>query len=230
MRILIVEDEKDLNRTIAQKLESEHYNVDCCYDGREAVEYITLAEYDGVILDAMLPGLDGFEVLRQVRAKGIETPVMFLSAKDDIADIVRGLDEGADDYMVKPFSFTELLARLRVMLRCPVSSRRNVYKAGTLTLDTSSHIVRREGKRIDVSPKEYAVLLFLLRNINQVVSREQIEANIWNVESDISSNVVDVYIRHLRKKLDDNYEPKLIQTVRGAGYMLLCEDPNEEPE
>ena len=225
MRVLVVEDEKDMNITITKKLEAEGYNVDACFDGDAALEYMQLADYDGVILDVMLPGKNGFEVLQQARAMEIRTPVMFLSAKDDIKDIVRGLDSGADDYMVKPFSFTEMLARLRVLLRKPLATGENVFRCGDLAVDINRQRVTRAGDLIELSPKEYAILLFLVRNKNQVVSREQIESNIWNIRNETSSNVVDVYIRYLRRKVDDAYPFKMIRTVRGTGYMMV---DNEE--
>ncbi len=223
MRILVVEDEKDLNRIIAQKLESEGYIVDACHDGESACDYLCLGEYDGVILDVMLPGMDGFEVLRRARGRGVQTPVLFLTARDGTADIVEGLDIGADDYMAKPFAFQELLARVRVMTRKKANVRENIYRCGALTMDLNCHTVEREGKQIDLSPKEFSVLLFLIRNQNIVVTRDQIAANIWDGESDGYSNVVDVYIRYLRKKMDDDFPFKMIQTIRGVGYILKGE-------
>ncbi len=223
MRILVVEDEKDMNRIITKRLEMENYCVDSCYDGDAALDYLMLAEYDGVILDIMLPGLDGFTVLKRMREKGIQTPVMFLSAKDDTEHIVRGLDIGADDYMVKPFEFSELMARLRVMMRKPTGSKDNVYRCGSLEIDINTQVVTREGNEIALSPKEFSILVFLIRNQNIVVTRQQIEDNIWSIGSETSSNVVDVYIRYLRKKIDANYEMKMIQTIRGVGYILKCD-------
>lgn len=220
MKILVVEDEKDLNRLICKELESEGYLVESCFDGTDAYDYLTLGEYDGAILDIMLPGMDGFEVLRRARKKGITTPVMFLSAKGEVGDIVTGLDIGAEDYLVKPFQFQELLARVRVMTRKKVDVCENVYRCGDLTVDCNSHMVWRGKREIELSPKEYAVLLYLIRNQNIVVTRDQIETNIWDSDQSGCSNVIDVYIRYLRKKIDSGEEFKMIQTVRGVGYLL----------
>lgn len=220
MRILVVEDEPEMNATIVQKLELENYVVDTCRDGRSALEYLTLAEYDGVLLDAMLPGMSGIEVLSRMRKKGIQTPVMFLSDKDDVDDIVQGLDEGADDYMVKPFRFPELMARVRAMVRKHDGVKENVYRCGDLEINVNENTVQREGLNIELSPKEFSMLLYMIRNQNIVLTREQIEANTWDFRSESTSNVVDVYIRYLRKKIDDPFEKKMIHTIRGVGYIL----------
>lgn len=224
MRLLVVEDEKDMNRIIVKKLETEGYSVDYCYDGQSAVDYLMTEEYDGVILDIMLPKLDGFEVLKKVRRAGIQIPALYLSARDQTSDIVNGLDIGADDYMVKPFVFAELLARIRVMTRNTIDIHENVYRCGDLVVDCNTHVVTRNGMEIALSPKEFAILVYLIRNKNIVLTREQIESNIWRFDYNGSSNVVDVYIRYLRKKIDENYEYKMIQTIRGAGYMIRCEE------
>lgn len=220
MRILVVEDEKDMNRIIAKELESEGYLVDSCFDGESALDYLCMAEYDAAILDIMIPKMDGFAILKKVRGRGVATPILFLSAKSDVNDIVRGLDLGADDYMVKPFEFKELLARIRMITRKKADIHENVYNCGGLSVNCNDCTVKRDGKRIDLSPKEYAVLLYLIRNQNIVVSREQIEANIWSFDRDGSSNLVDVYIRYLRKKIDEGFAFKMIQTIRGVGYVL----------
>lgn len=224
MRLLVVEDEKDLNRILVSKLEKEGYNVDSCFDGDAAIDYLTLAEYDGVILDIMLPGPDGFQVLKKLRAAGKQTPVLFLSAKGDTEDIVEGLDIGADDYIVKPFVFKELLARIKVMTRRKPEIQENIYRCGDLTIDYNTHEVTRNKIPISLSPKEFAVLLYLVRNKNIIVTREQIESNIWKLQSEGSSNLVDVYIRYLRRKIDENFDEKMICTIRGTGYMLKCEE------
>ncbi len=220
MKILVVEDEKDLNRLIVKELESEGYVVEFCYDGECAFDYLSMEEYDGVILDVMLPRMDGFEVLKRARKKGIRTPVLFLSAKSDIKDIVRGLDLGADDYLVKPFSFEELLARVRVMTRKKADVHENIYRCGDLVVDCNDRSVRRGGRLIELSPKEFSILLYLIRNQNIVLTRAQIEANIWDSGYDGYSNVIDVYIRYLRKKIDSDSDFKMIQTIRGVGYIL----------
>ena len=224
MRLLVVEDEKDMNHILVSKLEKEGYNVDYCFDGDAAIDYLTLADYDGVILDIMLPGLDGFQVLKKLRAAGKQTPVLFLSARGDTEDIVRGLDTGADDSIVKPFVFKELLARIKVMTRRKPEIQENVYRCGDLTVDYNTHEVTRNGISITLSPKEFAVLLYLVRNKNIIVTREQIESNIWKLQSEGSSNLVDVYIRYLRRKIDEDFEEKMICTIRGTGYMLKCEE------
>lgn len=224
MRLLVVEDEKDMNHILVNKLEKEGYNVDRCFDGNTAIDYLMLAEYDGVILDIMLPGMDGFQVLKKMRAAGKQTPVLFLSARGDTEDIVEGLDIGADDYMVKPFVFKELLARIKVMTRRKPEIQENIYRCGGLVIDYNTHEVTREGISISLSPKEFAVLLYLVRNKNIIVTREQIESNIWKLQSEVSSNLVDVYIRYLRRKIDDDFEEKMICTIRGTGYMLKCEE------
>lgn len=224
MHLLVVEDEKDLNRILVKTLEKEGYNVESCYDGSIALDYLLLAEYDGVVLDIMLPGMNGFEVLKKAREKNVKTPVLFLSAKDDTEDIVRGLNMGADDYLVKPFEMKELLARIRVMTRRKPEIQENVYRCGDLTVDYNTHEVKRAGVPISLSPKEFSVLLYLVRNKNIIVTREQIETNIWSIQSGGNSNLVDVYIRYLRRKIDDDFERKMICTIRGTGYMLKCED------
>lgn len=220
MRLLVVEDEKDMNQIIVKELESEGYVVDSCYDGESAFDYLCMAEYDGVILDIMVPKMDGFTILKKVRSRGIATPILFLSAKSDVDDIVRGLDLGADDYMVKPFEFKELLARVRMITRKKVDVRENIYTCGGLVIDCNTCSVKRDGRQIELSSKEYAVLLYLIRNKNVVVTREQIESNIWSIDRYSNSNLVDVYIRYLRKKIDDNFDFKMIQTIRGVGYVL----------
>ncbi len=224
MRLLFAEDEKDLNRILTQTLTEEGYSVDSCLDGEEALDYLLSAEYDGAILDVMMPGKDGFEIVKEMRAKGIRTPILFLTARDSIADRVHGLDLGADDYLVKPFSIEELLARVRALTRSSYTSRSSVLTAADLSLDLTAHTVRRAGHLIDLTAKEFALLSYLMHNQNIVLSREKIEDHIWNFDYEGGTNVVDVYIRYLRKKIDEGYEPKLIQTVRGVGYMLKCED------
>lgn len=224
MRILVVEDEHDMNMVIRKKLESENYCVDSCYDGVTALEYLQLAEYDGVILDIMLPELDGFEVLKRLRSEGNQTPILLLSARSETRDKVCGLDSGADDYLVKPFDFPELMARLRVLVRKKSNVRENIYRCGGLEVDVNMQKVTREGREINLSPREFAILLYMVRNKNIVVSREQIEANVWSLHNETNSNVVDVYIRYLRRKLDEDFDKKMIQTIRGTGYMLVCDE------
>lgn len=222
MRVLVVEDEKDLNSIICSKLVKEGYNVDACYDGQAALDYMEAENYDGAIMDMMIPNKDGITVLREMRNAGIQVPVLFLTAKTETQDIVRGLDAGASDYMTKPFEFSELMARLRVMLRTQNPVNENVITCGSLVVDMNNRQAIRDGKVIDLTVREYAILEYLARNRNVVVTREQIRVNIWNIDDDVNSNVIDVYIRYLRRKIDDNYEEKLIHTIRGVGYKLEC--------
>lgn len=222
MRVLVVEDEKDLNSIICSKLVKEGYNVDACYDGQAALDYMEAENYDGAIMDIMIPNKDGITVLREMRNAGIQVPVLFLTAKTETQDIVRGLDAGASDYMTKPFEFSELMARLRVMLRTQNPVNENVITCGSLVVDMNNRQAIRDGKVIDLTVREYAILEYLARNRNVVVTREQIRVNIWNIDDDVNSNVIDVYIRYLRRKIDDNYEENLIHTIRGVGYKLEC--------
>lgn len=222
MRVLVVEDDKDLNSIICSKLVKEGYNVDACYDGQAALGYMEAENYDGAIMDIMIPNKDGITVLREMRNAGIQVPVLFLTAKTETQDIVRGLDAGASDYMTKPFEFSELMARLRVMLRTQNPVNENVITCGSLVVDMNNRQAIRDGKVIDLTVREYAILEYLARNRNVVVTREQIRVNIWNIDDDVNSNVIDVYIRYLRRKIDDNYEEKLIHTIRGVGYKLEC--------
>ena len=220
MRILVAEDETHLNQLIGGKLQAEHYSVDSCFDGVEALDYLEGAEYDAVVLDVMMPRMDGFSVLAQMRADGNETPVLFLTAKDSVPDRVHGLDSGADDYLVKPFSFDELLARLRVITRKRGGSATNVFSVADLTVDTASHHVTRGGRTISLSAKEFALLEYMIRNRGIVLSRERIENHLWNYDYSGGSNVVDVYVSYLRRKIDADYPTKLIHTVWGVGWVL----------
>ena len=220
MRILIAEDQKDLNRIITKRLSAEGYSVDSCFDGEEALIYIEMAEYDGIILDIMMPKRDGLSVLHSLREKGIGTPVLFLTARDTVEDRVLGLDSGADDYLVKPFAFDELIARIRAMTRKSAGNSSNIFSVADLVMDTASHTVTRGGREIALSAKEFSLLEYLLRNKGHVLSRTMIENNLWNFDYSGGTNAVDVYIRYLRKKVDDGFEPKLIHTVRGCGYVL----------
>lgn len=220
MRILVVEDTKDMNRLIVKALKKAGYSVDGCFDGEEAVLHLLGAEYDAILLDVMMPKMDGFEFLRQLREKGSETPVLFLTAKDSISDRVKGLDLGADDYLVKPFDFDELLARIRAMTRKRTGNRSNLFTLADLTVDTEKHIVTRGGEEISLIPKEYTILEHLIRNQGVVLSREQLENRIWNYEYSGSSNNMDVYMSRLRKKIDGDRPVKLLHTIRGVGWVL----------
>lgn len=220
MRILVVEDERDLNRIISKRLEKEGYCVDRCYDGEEALDYIRVGEFDAIVLDIMMPKKNGLEVVRTLRKNGDTTPILFLTAKDSIADRVAGLDIGADDYLVKPFAYEELLARLRVMTRKATGNPTNIFQAADLVLDTAAHTVKRNGESINLSAKEFDILEYLIRNKGTVLTREKIENHVWNFDYSGGTNVVDVYIRYLRKKIDEGHAVKLIQTIRGSGYIL----------
>ena len=220
MRLLVVEDEENLRTVIRKRLTKEGYSVDVCADGQEALDYMAVSPYDTVILDIMMPKMSGMEVLKKMRAGGDQTPVLFLTAKDGIEDRVKGLDSGADDYLVKPFALEELLARIRVMIRRQSDSASDEMTLADLTVDAGKHSVTRGGKAIELSAKEFAVLEYLMRHQGQVLSREQIEQHVWDFDYEGGSNMVDVYIRYLRRKLDEGYEKKLIHTVRGAGYVM----------
>lgn len=220
MRLLLAEDEPDLNRVITKKLSAAGYSVDSCTDGQSALEFLRMAEYDAAILDIMMPHLSGMEVLKTIRQEGHSTPILFLTARDAVSDRVEGLDAGANDYLVKPFAFEELFARLRVLTRERVGNASNVFSVGELFVDVAHHRTTRNGQEINLTVKEFALLEYLIQNKNTVLSREQIEGRIWNFDYEGGSNMVDVYIRYLRKKIDDPFEKKLIHTVRGRGYVL----------
>ena len=220
MRILFAEDERDLNHIITKKLTSQGYSVDSVYDGEEAIDILSYTDYDAVILDIMMPKADGFAVLRALRGAGKNTPVLFLTARDSVQDRVAGLDSGANDYLVKPFSVEELLARIRAMTRTAFGVSDSLLSVGDLTMDTAAKVVKRGGKETPLSAKEYALLEYLMHNAGIVLSREKIENHIWNFDYEGGTNVVDVYIRYLRKKIDEGYDKKLIHTVRGRGYVL----------
>lgn len=223
MRILIAEDEKDLNQILAGRLKEESYGVDSCFDGREALEYLESAEYDAVVLDIMMPVLDGLSVLKKMRQRNDATPVILLTAKDGIEDRVKGLDAGANDYLVKPFAFEELLARIRVLLRRPAEATTSCYRIADLEVHMDTRQVKRGGREIRLSGKEFSLLRYMVQNEGIVLSRDRLEEHLWNFDYAGGSNVIDVYIRYLRKKIDEGYEPKLIHTVRGAGYVLKVE-------
>ena len=224
MRLLVVEDEARLNSIMSTRLIKEGYSVDSCYNGEEALTFLSVGEFDGVIMDIMMPKVDGLTVLRTIRAKGDNTPVLLLTAKDAVADRVAGLDAGAEDYLIKPFAFDELLARIRVMLRKQAGNSVNLIEVADLVLNTRSKSVTRGGKSIDLTAKEYNLLEYLMVNKGIILSREKIENHIWNFDYSGGTNVIDVYIWYLRKKIDDPFDKKLIHTVRGQGYVLREEN------
>lgn len=220
MRVLVVEDEKDLNNIICKKLKVEGYSVDSCFNGSDALDYIEVTSYDIIVMDIMMPKKDGYEVTQSIRANGNKTPILFLTAKDALEDRVKGLNLGADDYLVKPFHFEELMARIRAIIRRNHGSVSNKLIADNLVLDCDTREVTRGGGPIKLSAKEFSILEYLLQNKGTVLSREKIEEHIWNYDYQGASNMIDVYIRYLRLKIDDNFENKLINTVRGIGYVL----------
>ena len=221
MHILIAEDEPQLNAMLAKRLREEGYVVDSCLSGTEAMDYLACSEYDAAILDIMMPGADGYQVLRYLRGKETRpTPVLFLTALDGVQERVAGLDAGADDYLVKPFAFEELLARLRVVMRRNSGLVSNVLQVADLVMDLDTRQVSRAGQEVELSAKEYAILECLMRNKGALLTREKIGSSVWGYDYMGGSNIVDVYVRYLRRKLDEPFETKLIQTVRGVGYSI----------
>lgn len=220
MRILLVEDNRRFSAALAGSLQEEGYAVDSAYDGPEGVGMGSSSAYDLVVLDVMLPGKDGFEVCRALRSRKVTTPILMLTARLDVEDRVRGLDLGADDYLPKPFELAELLARIRALLRRGAAGAAGELRVADLALDPARHEVRRGGKFLDLTPREFGLLEYLMRHIGQTVTRELVEEHLWSQEDIVVSNVVDVYIRRLRAKLDDGFEVKLLETVRGIGYRL----------
>jgi len=223
MRILVVEDEAKIARFIKKGLSEEGYAVDIARHGEEALSYATSAPYDVVILDLMLPRIDGITVCRRLRESDLSVSILILTARDSVEDRVAGLDAGADDYLVKPFAFAELLARIRALMRRPKGITPNLLQVGDLELDVARRRVVRAGFAIELTPKEYSLLEYMMRNRGQVLTRTQILEHVWNYDFYAGSNIVDVYIRYLRKKIDEEHEDKLIKTVRGVGY-TICED------
>ena len=220
MRILVIEDETPLLQIIKKRLNEEGYAVDTAKDGKAGLELAESVVYDCIVLDIMLPVKDGFTVLKILRARKIGSPILILTARDAVEDRVSGLDLGADDYLVKPFSFDEFLARVRALLRRQGEEKVNVLSIGDLTLDTNTRAVTRGEKYIELTSKEYAILEYLLRNKNIVLKKSQIAEHIWDFNFDYTSNIVEVYIRYLRRKIDSDFNNKLIHTIRGVGYVI----------
>lgn len=220
MRVLVVEDSRRLAGIIKRGLLEEGYAVDNAYDGEEAEYMAETTPFDIVILDIMLPKKDGLAVCRDLRAKAVNTPILMLTAKDSVEDRVTGLDCGADDYLVKPFAFSELLARIRALLRREVLPKTQKFQVGDLSLDPQSREVWRDGSRLELTAKEYAILEYFMRRPNAVVTRTMLGESVWDYEFDGLSNVIDVYVRRIRQKIDRDGQASLIQTVRGAGYRL----------
>ena len=220
MKILLAEDEVDLNNVVTRYLKKNGYSVDSVLDGEEALDYLEYSEYDLVILDIMMPKVDGFEVIKKLRDKGNHTSVLMLTARDSADDKVKGLDLGADDYIVKPFDFNELLARIRAVVRRKYGNSSNKLVIGDLILDTSKKSVTRAGKQIELTGKEYEVLEYLMQSKNRILSREQIKEHVWDFDYEGDSNIIDVLIKNIRKKIDIEDGKQIIYTKRGLGYVI----------
>jgi heavy metal response regulator len=223
MRILVIEDEKKVANFIKKGLEEEHYAVDTAYNGETGLYMTEVNEYDLVVLDLMIPKIDGLEVLKRIRGNKNSVPILVLTAKDTVEDIVRGLDLGCDDYLTKPFEFKEFLARIRALLRREKEEKEPALKIADLTLSLVTHKVMRKGKEIELTSKEYALLEYFMRNPDKVLTRTMISEHVWDYHFDSMTNVIDVYVNYLRKKIDKGFEPKLIHTIRGVGYILSAE-------
>lgn len=220
MKILVVEDEKDLNRVITKHLKKNNYSVDSCFDGEQALDYVLYGEYDLIITDIMMPKIDGYEFIKQLRVKGNSTPVIMLTAKDSLDDKILGLDSGADDYIVKPFEFDELLARIRVLMRRNYGFATNIIQVDDVVLDISKKQVTRSGESIVLTGKEYEVLEYLFKNKTGIISREQILNHVWDYDYEGASNIIDVIVKNIRKKLDVGSKKPIIHTKRGLGYFV----------
>jgi heavy metal response regulator len=220
MRILVIEDEKKVANFIRKGLEEEHYAVDNAYDGESGLYLTEVNEYDLIVLDLMIPKIDGLEVLKRIRGNRNNVPILVLTAKDSVEDIVKGLDAGCDDYLTKPFEFLEFLARIRALLRREKLDKEPILKIGDLTLSLITHKVMRKGKEIELTAKEYSLLEYFMRNPDKVLTRTMISEHVWDYHFDSVTNVIDVYVNYLRRKIDREFEPKLIHTIRGVGYIM----------
>lgn len=224
MRILVVEDEHKIANSIRKGLEQENYAVDVVYDGQEGYDYAVSEEYDLIILDRLLPGIEGVEITKKLRGKNIHTPILILTAKGQVEDRVEGLNSGADDYLTKPFAFSELLARVRALIRRPKKSIGSILQVGNLTLNTVTYEVTRDNKSIRLSNKEFSILEYLMRHKNKIMTKEQIISHVWNYDADVLPNSVEVFIKHLRNKIDIPFNNhQMIHTVRGFGYKIQNE-------
>jgi two-component system copper resistance phosphate regulon response regulator CusR len=230
MRILLVEDEPRVARFVAKGLRERSYAVDTAGNGESALYQTEINDYDLIILDVMLPGKDGFEVCRKLRERNVKTPVLMLTARDAVDDRVEGLDSGADDYLIKPFEFKELLARVRALLRRARVFRPPAVQVADLTLNTANHTAARAGRRIELTAKEYALLEYFALHEGRLLGREEIAEHVWDENFDPMSNVIDVYVRRLRKKVDEGFSRPLIHTRRGAGYIFSDEEEDEDAE
>ncbi len=220
MRILVVEDEPALNSVLTKHLKKNGYSVDACFDGDSAREHLQADEYDVAVLDIILPGMNGFELLKWMRSGGSDASVLMLTALDSTEDKVKGLDLGADDYLTKPFALEELMARIRLITRKRTGNKSNVFTIGDLSVDMEKRTAVRAGREIILSAKEFSMLAYMITNKGRVLSREQFLSHLWDYDYEGASNMVDVYIRHLRKKVDEGHAVKLIHTVRGSGYVM----------
>ncbi len=225
MRILVVEDNRRLSAALGRSLADAGYAVDAAYDGVDGQAFAAATHYDAIILDVLLPVKNGLEVCRDLRSRRINTPILMLTARDTVQDRVRGLDSGADDYLVKPFALSELLARLRALLRRESEQRGGWLEVGDLRLEPATRLVERAGRPIDLTARQYALLEYFMRHPNQLLTREQIERHCWSYDFEATSNVVDVYVRRLRQQIDDPFDVKLLETVRGMGYRLRAPRP-----
>ena len=225
MRILVIEDEKKVASFVKKGLEEEHYAVDIAYDGEMGLYMADVNEYDLIVLDLMIPKIDGLEVLKRIRSSKNNVPILILTAKDTVEDIVKGLDSGCDDYLTKPFNFMVFLARIRALLRREKIEKEPLIKIADLTLSPVTHKVMRKGMEIEVTSKEYALLEYFMRNPDRVLTRTMISEHVWDYHFDSLTNVIDVYVNYLRKKIDKDFEPKLIHTIRGVGYILSAGRP-----
>jgi len=225
MRILVIEDEKKVASFIKKGLEEEHYAVDTAYDGETGLYMSDVNEYDLIVLDLMIPKIDGLEVLKRIRSNKNNVPILVLTAKDTVEDIVKGLDSGCDDYLTKPFNFTVFLARIRALLRREKIEKEPLLKIADLTLSPVTHKVTRRGREVELTSKEYALLEYFMRNPDRVLTRTMISEHVWDYHFDSLTNVVDVYVNYLRKKIDKDFKPKLIHTIRGVGYILSADRP-----
>ena len=223
MRILIIEDEKKVANFIKKGLEEEHYAVDTAYDGEMGLYMAEVNEYDLIVLDLMIPKIDGLEVLKRIRGSKNNVPILVLTARDSVEDIVKGLDYGCDDYLTKPFEFIVFLARIRALLHREKIDKEPLLKIADLSLSLVTHKVTRKGKEIELTSKEYALLEYFMRNPDKVLTRTMISEHVWDYHFDSMTNVIDVYVNYLRKKIDKDFEPKLIQTIRGVGYIMKRE-------
>jgi heavy metal response regulator len=223
MRILVIEDEKKVATFIKKGLVEEHYAVDTAFDGEEGLYLSEINDYDLIVLDLMIPKIDGFGVLKKIRERKDNVPILVLTAKDSVEDTVRGLDAGCDDYLTKPFAFAELLARVRALLRRDQKEKESVLRIADLSLSIVTHKVMRQGKEIELTSKEYALLEYFMRNPEKVLTRTMISEHVWDYHFDSNTNVIDVYVNYLRKKIDKDFDPKLIHTIRGIGYMMKRE-------